>query len=82
MKFYTVNQLYLGAIKFGGYATYIIPFNFCPNAENTKFNRTPNLIDLQYYRLTAPKVIIVQVHKYLYYYQVLMLLWDTRILTT
>ena len=45
-----VNQLYLAAIKFGGFATfrviievfpYIILFNF-------KFNSAPNLVDLQY----------------------------------
>ncbi len=32
----------------GGF-TYIILFNFCPNAKNAKFNSTPNLVDLQYY---------------------------------
>ena len=49
----TVNQVYLAAIKFGGFATfwviievfsYIILFDFCPNA---KFNSMPNLDDLQ-----------------------------------
>ncbi len=55
----TVNQVYLAAIKFGRFATfwviievfsYIILFNFCPNAKKLNFNSMPNLVDLQYLR--------------------------------
>ncbi len=53
----TVNQVYLAAIKFGGFThfwviiggfSYIILFNLCPHAKSAKLNSTPNLVDLQY----------------------------------